>query len=139
MSSWQARWSELQRQKGTDPSNRALTLQEHDAFSRSLLERFGPLMGGLLVGGAIPGWQGAKAVTQGIGSLIPGANEAMDRWFPEGLQPQRGSTPGFDELAAGLRPLWSSQVPEYAAMKPAQVSEEPWNAPQPEWMGGGGP
>ena len=130
---WQTQWAGLQAQKATDPSNRALTAREHDAFSRSLMERFGPVAGRAMVAGTIPAWQGAKAVTQGIGSVVPGSMEFMDRWFPEGLQPQRGSAPGWDQLMTGLRPIWDQSAPSWS---PAQAEDQPqWTAEQPQWEG----
>ena len=140
---WQARWAGLQGQKAADPANRQLTAVEHDAFSRALIERFGPVAGRAMVAGAIPAWQGAKAITQPIARSVPGAQSFFDAIMPSGIQPHRGSAPGWDQLMTGLAPIWSAESPSWASeptslggWKPAQAedSSEPQDYSQWGYM-----
>ena len=142
-SPWQARWAGLQTQKATDPSNRQLTAVEHDAFSRALIERFGPIAGRAAVAGAIPAWQAAKAITQPIARFVPGAQSFFDAIMPSEIQPHRGSAPGWDQLMTGLAPIWSAESPSWASeptslggWKPAQAedSSEPQDYSQWGYM-----
>ena len=126
---WQAQWATLQAQKQTDPANRGLTAMEHDAFSRALIERFGPFAGRLAVGATIPSWQAAKAITQPIARNVPGAQTFFDAIMPSGLEPHRGSAPGWDQMWTGLAPIWSSEPPEAPSWKPAQEEDfSQWGA-----------
>ncbi len=94
-----------QPEKGMNP---ALRDRQHAAFTRALMEQYGPVGGGLLALGAIPAWQGAKAVTQALPASM---GPWLDRVFPADAQPHRGTPPTWGQIGTGLAPLFEGRTP----------------------------
>jgi len=79
---------------------------QHQAFTRMLLEQYGPVWGRLLAFGMIPAWQGAKAVAQHTGAPGRWASQQL----PVGMQPHRGTPPSWEQLRTGWAPIFQAQT-----------------------------
>lgn len=95
----------------TDPMQLMLRDWHHQAFTRGIMERFGPVLGRMIAGSGIPLWQVMKMLSQNV----PGGRQAS-QYLPQSLQPHLGTPPTWGQLGTGLRPLLSrlpspSQVP----------------------------
>jgi hypothetical protein len=78
----------LMNQRSANPTDLGLRDQEHAAFSRYLLERLGPLLGGGVVAAGVPAYSAVKGARQMVGGM-------------------KDATPAsFGEVKAGLSPLW---------------------------------
>jgi len=71
--------------------------QEHEAFSRYVLERLGPVLGGAVVGAGVPVYSGVKGAAQSMGLM------------------QDSSPASLEEIKAGYRPLWQAG---FGSLKP---------------------
>ena len=94
-----------------DPLQLMLRDWHHQAFTRQIMEQFGPVLGRFIAGSGIPLWQIMKMISQNV----PGGRQAS-QYLPAGLQPHLGTPPTLGQLGTGLRPLFSrlpspSQVP----------------------------
>ena len=94
-----------------DPLQLMLRDWHHQAFTRQIIEQFGPVLGRLIAGGGIPLWQAMKMVSQNV----PGGRQAS-QYLPPGMQPHLGTPPTWGQLGTGLAPIFRglpspSQVP----------------------------
>jgi hypothetical protein len=105
---------DLAQQREEDPLNRDLAAQEHEAFARSvapmlseaygLPEGFAEALAPLILGVAVPGYQGAKWAAQSLpgGQALSTLSEKLGG---PPLAGPRTTAPGMDQLRAGLAPL----------------------------------
>lgn len=81
---------ELMTRREDNPMDLTLRDQEHEAFSRYMLHKLGPVLGPAVVGTSVPAYSGIKAAAQAMGGM-------------------KDATPAsFQEVRAGLRPLWEA-------------------------------
>jgi hypothetical protein len=94
---------ELARARQADPLDPELANQEHAAFARLLVERYGPL-GMLAVAALVPGYQAAKWTAQNVpgGSYL---DAASTRLLGTPLASPTTTPPSWEQLAAGLGPI----------------------------------
>lgn len=87
----------LMNRRADNPQDLDLRDQEHEAFSRYMLHRLGPVLGPAVVGASVPAYSGIKGAVQAMGGM------------------QDASPASFREVQAGLRPLWQAG---FGSLKP---------------------
>ena len=85
----------------TDPRTLMLRDWHHQAFTRQIMEEYGPVLGRLLAVLGILGWQGMKVGAQ----YMPGGGYASN-FLPLGLQPHLGTPPTMGQIPMGLSPIF---------------------------------
>ena len=84
-----------------DPRTMMLRDWHHQAFTRQIMEQYGPVLGRLLAAIGIPLWQSMKVGAQ----YAPGGYWGSQQ-LPIGTQPHLGTPPGWGQIPTGLAPIF---------------------------------
>jgi len=94
----------LMQQRMENPHDLALRDAEHEAFSRLMLRKLGPVLGRAVVATSVPVYTAGKLFVKSVGGM-------------------KGATPpSVREIVAGLRPLWITEYQTFGVWPGARLA-----------------